>query len=91
MSQPGFRPMESDFTTFFVNLYATLGRAEQLPPWGVWSGDRDELSSGRREFLSFEKLHYTICFLPEPPRENSAETKNDSGFLQGKPRFSILS
>lgn len=91
MSEPGFNARESDFRTCLVNLFSTLGRAQQLPPWAAWSGDCCGLSWGKQEFLSLGKLHYAVCFLAKPPRENSAATKNDSGFLQGKPIFLISS
>lgn len=91
MSEPGFTPKKSDFRTFFANLYSILCRVEPLPLCGVWSGDYCDLPLERQEFPSLGKLYYTTCFLAEPPRDNSAATKNDSGFLQGKLIFLIPS
>lgn len=91
MPEPGFNLRESDSRTCLVNLYSTLGGVDHLPPWGMWSGGHCELGWGRQEFLSLGKLSHTVCFLAEPPSENSDATKNDSGFLQGKPIFLIPS
>lgn len=91
VSELGFNLRDSDFRSCLVSLFSTPGRAEQLPPWMVWSGDHCELSWGRQEFLPLGKLHYAVCLLARPPRENSAATKNDSGFLREELIFLIPS